>query len=119
MYARYNTATRRFKSENGEVWQTRAQYNDRFGQSDLNQEPEVPAAGQHLWDWFLDINDRISRVEDSCRRIPPSEWLAWQQMTGDIVYPWEYDILAAMDRAYCDSVDGEIAAGRALEERKP
>ena len=72
----------------------------------------------HLWEWFFDLDNRISRMDDGvCNRIPPSEWLAWQQMTGDIVYPWEYDILTAMDRAYCAAVNGEIAAGRALERK--
>lgn len=72
-----------------------------------------------MWDWFFDCDNRVSRIVDGvCRTIPPSEWVAWQQLTGDIVYPWEFAILAAMDRAYCDGVNVEIAAGRAMEDRK-
>ena len=79
---------------------------------------EIPEAGEHLWEWYFDIDGRISRIVDGiCKRIPPSEWLAWQSLTGTIVYPWEFDILAAMDRVYCDTVMEEIAAGRALEDK--
>lgn len=100
----------------GDNYLTRRQYNAEFERE--SPDIEVPEAGQHLWDWYFDVDDRISRIIDgSCRRIPPSEWLAWQQMKGDIVHPWEYDILAAMDRAYCAGVDGEIEAGRALAEK--
>jgi hypothetical protein len=78
----------------------------------------VPAAGKHLWDWYFDIDARVSRIgDDVCKRIPPSEWLAWATLTGHVVYSWEYDILAAMDAAYCAGVNGEIAAGRALQEK--
>jgi len=31
------------------------------------------------------------------------------------VYPWEYDILAAMDVAFCDEVNKELDAKRAAE----
>lgn len=78
----------------------------------------MPESGQHLWDWYFDMDSRLSRITDGiCARIPPSEWLSWQQMTRAIVYPWEYDILADMDRAYCAEVNSEIAAGRALENQ--
>ena len=49
--------------------------------------------------------------------IPPTEWIAWQQLHGDIIYQWEYGTLAAMDRAYCAAVNEEIAAGRAMEKQ--
>ena len=83
-----------------------------------NQEPEVPTAGTHLWEWFFDINERISRsdLDRGCRRLPPTEWVAWGTLTGHVVYSWEYDILAAMDAAYCSAVNEEIEAGRALEQ---
>ncbi len=78
----------------------------------------MPPVAQQLWDWYFEVDERISRIDDGvCKMIPPSEWLAWAQLTGNIVYSWEYDILAAMDSAYCAGVNGEIAAGRALEEK--
>lgn len=64
------------------------------------------------------MDERISRINDGvCARIPPSEWDAWQRLTGELVYPEEFAILAAMDRAYCTGVIGEIEAGRAVAER--
>ena len=80
--------------------------------------PEVPEAGEYLWEWYFDLDSKISRIDDGgCHMIPPSEWRAWVDLTGNIVYPQEFDILAAMDRVYCDGVNEEIAAGRAMREK--
>lgn len=114
-------------SEDGKTFSlTRRQWNARYDE-DLPEEdrdespiPEVPDAGQHLWDWYFDLDSKISRIDSNSgvqQRIPPSEWKAWADLTGNIVYPWEFDILAAMDRVYCDAVTAEIAAGRALKEK--
>ena len=106
------------------LYLTRRQWNARYDE-DLPEEdrdespiPEVPEAGQYLWDWYFDLDAKITRISDGvCERIPPSEWKAWAELTGNIVYPWEFDILAAMDRVYSDAVTAEIAAGRALKEK--
>lgn len=50
-----------------------------------------------------------------CYPIPPSEWVAWQKITANIAYPWEFDILAAMDVAFCDEVNKELDAKRAAQ----
>ncbi len=64
----------------------------------------------------MDITVRLHRVFDGvCRPIPPSEWIAWQTLTHHIVYPWEYDILAAMDVAFCEETDKELDAKRAAD----
>lgn len=53
--------------------------------------------------------------------IPPSEFRAWREITGNIVYPAEYAILCAMDVAYCDEMNKELAASieRIKEKNKP
>lgn len=61
----------------------------------------------------MDMTSRVRRVvEGVCGPVPPSDWLGWQQITGNIVYPWEYDILAAMDVAFCDEMNKELEAKR-------
>ncbi len=58
-------------------------------------------------------------IEGMYRPIPPSEYLAWQQITGNIVYPHEYDIMFAMDAVYCEEMNKEINARREKwQERK-
>ena len=80
---------------------------------------EIPPAGQYLWDWYMDITRRVRRVADGvCGPIPPSDWLGWQQITGNIVYPWEYDILAAMDVAFCDEMNKELDARREAHQEE-
>lgn len=99
------------------MYLTRRQYNDSFEVE--SPETDVPEAGEYIWDWYFDIDARISRVWDGvCRQIPPSDWLAWQQMTGHIVNPVEFDILATMDRAYVAAVNEEFEAARAMEKPK-
>jgi len=76
----------------------------------------VPPAGEHLWEWYFDAARRVRRItEGVCTPIPPSEWVAWRQITANVVYAWEFDILAAMDVAFCDEVNKELDAKRAAE----
>lgn len=121
LHGRYETATRKHKTDTGEtVYETRRQYNERFGQADKSPDIEVPEAGEYLWDWYFDAEQRFSRIRDGvCYLISPSEWMAWRDITRNLVYPWEFDILAAMDRAYARAVNEEIEAGRAMNEPTP
>lgn len=76
----------------------------------------VPIGGQHLWEWYFDISRSLRRVRDSfCEPIPPSEYVAWQTLTKAVVYPWEYEIIRAMDGHYCDAMNQEL---RAYQERQ-
>lgn len=90
---------------------TRRQAYPRF-----NQEApplDIPEAGQHLWEWYSDVSLRVGRIHDGvCHPIPPSEWLAWQTLTGEIVYPFEHAILGAMDVAFCVEMNKELEAKR-------
>ena len=55
-------------------------------------------------------SERLCRVQDGIVfPIPPTEYIAWLQATGNIVYPLEYAILCAMDVAYCNETAKEIA----------
>lgn len=73
----------------------------------------IPDAGQHLWDWYMDATRRVRRVvEGVCGPVSPADWLAWAEITGNIVYRWEYDILAAMDIAFCDEMNKELEGRR-------
>ena len=99
VYVRYETP-----DEKGE---TRRQRNERL---DHYTPPfEIPKDGQYIWNWFREISAIASNVSDGFYKpIPPSEYLAWQQLTENIVYPWEYDIMFAMDAVYCDEMNKEI-----------
>jgi hypothetical protein len=51
----------------------------------------------------------LLRVRDGlCSPIPPTEYLAWREATGNIVYSAEYAILCAMDDAYCEAMSEEL-----------
>lgn len=116
-HGRYETATRRVKDDDGEAVLTRRQYNERFD-VETPAAPELTSAAEHLWAWYFDADRRVSRdVDGAYRLIPPSEWLAWRDITRELVHPGEFAILAAMDRAYSSAVNVEIEAGRELAKR--
>lgn len=79
----------------------------------------IPPAGRYIWDWYFNLSDRLRRIQDSAAiPIPPSEYVAWLQATGNIVYSIEYGILCDMDRMYCETVGQELTDyHKRLEEK--
>lgn len=47
-----------------------------------------------------------------CKPIRPGDYLAWQELSREIVEPADYDILRAMDVAYVSEMNKEIADDR-------
>jgi len=79
----------------------------------------IPEHGSYLWGWYEQISNSCVRIVDGiCRPIPPSEILAWIQLTGNIVWPSEYAILVKMDRAYCEEMNLELEANRARRDEQ-
>jgi hypothetical protein len=76
----------------------------------------IPSEGQYLWDWFQEISSGLRRVADGvCFPIPWSEFLAWSEVTQNIVYAAEYGVLHAIDVAFCDEMNKEL---QAFQERQ-
>lgn len=79
----------------------------------------LPENGRYLWNWFGRLNTSYSRIHDGvCKLIPPSEFYAWSELTGVLVSPEEYDILQAMDIAYCEETNKELQSVRAKREEE-
>lgn len=77
---------------------------------------EVPTEGLHIYRWYFQLNSLVSRMSEGiCKRIPLSEYLAWSKLTGNLVYPSEYDILFAMDETFCIETNEEL---QNLRDRK-
>jgi len=60
-------------------------------------------------------------TNDRRKPIPPSEFQCWREITENIVYPVEYDIMIEMDKAFCDETNKELVsqeAKRQDEQRK-
>lgn len=67
----------------------------------------------------MKLSARVRRVRDgTCEPIPPSEFIAWRDATGSIIYPTEYGILAAMDDAYCSEMAVELKDYRERENER-
>ncbi len=100
--------------ENG---QKRRERNDKFNV----ESPDliVPLSGRYLWEWYFDLSSALRRVRDGiCEPIPHTEFQAWRAATGNIVYPAEYAILRAMDIAYCDETNKELADFRERDKER-
>lgn len=68
------------------------------GRADPRLEAQPPAGVDHIWRAFLDLHG--SRATGfGVSAIAPSEVLAWQQLRGVRLTPWEVDTLAALDSA--------------------
>lgn len=81
---------------------------------------EIPEDGLYLWDWFIDINNSIHRIDFNgyyCN-IPPSEFLAWSTLKKCDLRSEEYDILKAMDNAFCKELNADINADRQREDER-
>jgi len=89
--------------------ETRAERNARFGQDEVTPDWSVPDGGQYLFDWFEDISSGHNRIVDNrVKRITWVDFAAWQQVSGNVVYPHEFAILRAMDLSYCEALEGEL-----------
>ncbi|RUW55616.1 hypothetical protein EOA32_00945 [Mesorhizobium sp. M1A.F.Ca.ET.072.01.1.1] len=102
------------EDENGE---TRRKRNEKF---DTYAPPlVVPLAGLYLWRWFFQISEGCQRIKDGvCVPIPPSEYIAWRAVTGEVLEHWEFDILRAMDAKYCAEMNIELEAYRERQREK-
>lgn len=97
--------------------ETRRERNKRVGE--FAPELNIPSDGYYIWEWFIDLNNAVSRIKDGiCYMIPPSEYLAWCKLTGNIVYPVEYDILKSMDEVFCRETNLEIESVRSRQQEE-
>lgn len=95
--------------------ETRREYNERFGV--FTPEPEIPPEFAHFFEWFWEISKLVDRNgQGYCRPISAQDYKAWQELTGEIVEPADYDILQAMDAAYVNEMNKEIQDD--IERRK-
>lgn len=100
-----------------EKGETRRERNERFDQDELSPPLIIPPIGAYIWQWYHSLSARLRRVRDGvCEPIPPSEFAAWVSVTQTIIYPWEYNIISAIDDAYCDEMNKELKDYRARQD---
>lgn len=79
----------------------------------------IGESAQYLWDIYHSLHVAIPRISDGYYRlIPPTEFECWCRLTGTLVYPTEYDILNAMDRAYCEEANKELDSDRERQRQE-
>lgn len=91
-----------------EKGESRRERNDSFGET--SPLLIIPPDGAYLWRHYWAISESVVRIQDGiCRPIPPSEFNAWTAASGEVLYHHEYEILRAMDAAYCEEMNRELA----------
>lgn len=113
VYARYD-----LPNEKGE---TRRQRNLRFNYGE-SPKFEIPSGGEYLWDLFVKLSTVIHRMDFNgyYYSFPPSEILAWCELTKVDITSGEYEIISAMDNVFCKEIneDKNAAYSRKLDEQK-
>jgi len=95
--------------------ETREERNKRFKIPEATVDWDIPDDGMYLWGWYWRVSARKKRVSEGVA--VPLEWndfLAWAAATGEIVKPFEYDILADMDDAFVTETNAELSRSRAI-----
>lgn len=68
---------------------------------------------------FWNLNHRIGRIRDGiCYPMPPSEILAWCELSGTIVDHIEYAIICAMDDAFCSETNKQLNDYRTRQQEQ-
>lgn len=94
--------------------ETRRERNEKFNTP--SPEFEVPEGGEFLWNWYFEISEGLRRIDDGvCFPIPPSEIIAWKNLTDRLLTADEYVILRAMDAVFCEETNKEL---QAYQERR-
>lgn len=118
VFVRYDTLIDEYKNSNGDTITRRERYETMSG-VEKPPELEIPEEGLEIWYWYAEISDSVQRVIDGvCRPIPPSEYLAWMTLTERKVRANEYEILRALDRAYCKETNKDLQARRNRESEQ-
>lgn len=71
----------------------------------LIDEPEPPLAGQHLWDWFWQLDAARGGGMSGPLPLTFPDIQAWAKLLRLDVEPWEVVALRAMDNARLDETD--------------
>lgn len=59
--------------------------------------PELPGLVGYIWDWYQDIRSMVSGNGLAPCKIPPSEYIAWCELTFNYITPFEFKLLRAID----------------------
>lgn len=65
----------------------------------LLQAPHLPPGGVELWELYLRISRASRQGLNEQPTLAPSQVLAWQQLHGVRLSPWELDTLDAIEQA--------------------
>lgn len=89
--------------------ETRRKRNENFSKGELSPDVVIPDDGQHIWDWYFELSNSLTRVRSGvCEAIPWSEYKAWIDLTQVKIDPEEIDMLRYIDAAFCSQMNVEL-----------
>jgi hypothetical protein len=93
-------------SRHGPVEVTRQEYNQQAG-AQTPEQPTVPICGQHIWDWWWELNARRPPGFDSLAPLSYTEILSWIFLTGKALKYTDIGLLIEMDNAWINTIATE------------
>lgn len=85
---------------------------------DTPDQPPIPMAAAHVWDWWWELNARRSPGFESLCPMTYSELKDWAFMTGKKPDPVESKWIMEMDDAWLDEIAKESKAKRERDQQK-
>lgn len=76
-------------------------YRQASGKKHPEDKPAVPFPRglEYLWAWFSELEGSRPIAEGFLLPIPASQYLAWAQLSGVSLRPWQLMVLRAIDAA--------------------
>lgn len=81
--------------------------------------PAIPFAGQHIWEWFWELDSGREEGFNGLTRISHQHIAAWSGMTEKRLRDFEIQIIMAMDRVRLRESSPAAVEKRALAKRGP
>jgi hypothetical protein len=77
-----------------------------------NPSVDLPAAGTHVWEWFLELDAARTSNGHAANPVTFMEIQAWASMVGADPKPWEVRALRCMDMKRLELLHCEARASR-------
>lgn len=82
----------------------------------LDEEPEIPDSAEYLWLLFWELNGRRTGSGFGGNPITYADLLAWMNIHGISLTPWEVQTLMELDAEFMSFVNGETK--KKLDQQK-
>jgi hypothetical protein len=98
-WAEHEFRLRKPLPEGGTLRDAFASYRKQTGKRHPEERASIsfPDGLEYLWRWYQELEGSRPFANGAMLPIPASEYMAWQQIAGVRLRPWEVNVLRALD----------------------